>query len=438
MRKNLFSIATMVASLFLLSSCSKDDNKINVDNVSNEKVLEVVDQNYYWPAPSNPNTSLSTPEFFASMLNPEDKTSWIAKTNTLSTSNLDIGFEYGAVRYSDGKIYYVIYYVKPNTSAFNVGLQRGYMISLVNGQPITEDNKSTLLANATKKGDPVKLQVFYPLTGKYIDYDITPSNINIADENPILETPDTNPILEAGNSKVGYFVYNLFLPKFDAQLIQKLQSFAGQVDYLVVDLRYNVGGNYLSTITLGSALVKNRSTQDVFLINDKRIESVPYKLLDATSGSQIPKLGDQLKKVYVITGQNTQGMPNVFIHALKAYLGDNLIVVGEKSIPTNVTVINSTIDSWTMSLLTGKWANKNNNSVLNTTPNILINDVNPNEVDVLQPLGSPKERILATILNDIQGVPASTRSQISEGSFKVVSPSLSNKANRSLNAIDFK
>ena len=437
MKKTFFSILAAASSLFLLSSCGSDDPEVGneANYETNTKVEKVMVDNYYWEIKTGADKYKETPSYFESILNSTDKISWIKKTSEISTeTTYDVGFDYGANRYSDGKIYYIIYYVRPNTSAANDGLARGHMISKVNNTALTEENKLTLLKDAAKEGK-MELTVLTPANGRTVKFTITTSPMK--EENPIYQAPDTNPIITAGTNNVGYFVYNAFDKNYDKELIEKLQSFNNKIQYLVIDLRYNVGGGQEAARTLASAIVKNRSESNVFLINQKRTTQEPYNFINSSASTSIPALGDQLKKVYVITGQNTQGIADAFINSLRPYLGDDLVVAGEESVGTNITVINQVVDNiWQMSIVTGKWADKNDNSTFNTVPTILANDVNRQVVTVLQPLGNPAETILAAVIANINGQTTTVRSLNESKTNKMVSPSLNAKAKLYRSAIE--
>lgn len=449
MNKKILSAIVGLSSLFFLYSCGNDDpapiptpTTDSTYYATNKQIKELMVNNYYWAIPDDVSMLKETSSYFTDLKNKQDSISNLQKLSDLTIeSTYDVGFDYGVNRYADGKLFYIIYYVKPNSSAFYAGLERGWVISKVNGIAITEDNKMELLSDQAKnsEGHKVKLIVLDPTQGNTADFTIT-ATLNTPEnpENPLYVTPGTNPIITDNGNRVGYFVYNAFESSFDKQLVEKLQSFSGQVDYLVIDLRYNVGGSYKSALTLASALVKSRTNKDVFLVNQMRLKNESYTLIDTSESVSIPKLGDQLKKVYVITGKTTQGMGNAFINSLSSYLGSDLVVAGEKSIGTNRTEGYSTIDdTWRMHIVTGKWANKDGNSTFNTVPTLLANDVNENIILPLSALGNPQETILAAVLNNIKGV-TTYRSFEYSNNFGIVSPSLKAKAKLYQSGIELK
>lgn len=434
MKRKLLSIITAVAALLLIYSCGSDDPTPTppATFANNNQVLTLMERNYFWNLPANPDTTLNTPAFFASLLNPADSYtdvdgkkytySSIFEASKMSTSSVDIGFEYSANRYQDGIIYYVILYVKPNTSAATEELMRGYLISKVNDQAITAENQGYLIAREAAKGT-VKLQVLNPETGKYLDFNVRPANNYV--ENPVYTSPNTTPILTVGNKKVGYLVYNMFASgnngQFDKTLMDKLQSFVnGGAEYLVLDLRYNTGGKEEVAAALASATVNNRNIADVFMYFIGRTKEVPNNFMNQTKSTNIaiPTLGNQLKQVYVITSRNTKGLAEGFIYSLKSYLGSNLVVVGEKTL--GLTMATATAftpnNEWFLKMAIGKYCNKDKKADYTNgiDPTTKVTDLDLNTNVMLKPLGDPQERVLKEVLNLIKGQPAN-RSTYDEG-----------------------
>lgn len=421
MKKNLFTIVAATAAMLLTYSCSSsDDPKTPADIESNKEVLTLMEKNYYWTLPTNPNTTLETPTFFKSLLNPADSYtdvngkkytySDIYDASKISTTSVDVGFEYAANRYEDGIIYYVVYYVKPGTSAANEELLRGYLISKVNDQAITEANQGYLLQQAAAKGQ-MTLQVLNPETGKYLNFKINPAN-NYA-ESPVYTTPGTTPVLTNGNKKVGYLVYNKFTSGnngiFEKPLMDKLQEFVSKgANYLVLDLRYNAGGLPQPAADLASAIVKNRNTSETFMYFVGRTNENAYKFANQTSSKiSIPTLGNNLEQVYIITSKNTKGISEAFIYALKSYLGDKLVVVGEKTLGV-IMATGSTYtpnNQWLVKMVIGKYCNKDKaaNYAEGITPNTVVTDIDLKTNVMLKPLGSPEEKILKEVLAMIEG-----------------------------------
>lgn len=398
MKKKIFPIAFAIIGALSLGSCSSSDSSTPTNTITNDSIDVVMTRNYYWSIPTDPNKSLEPVTFFNSLLSSEDKYtvdgverkySSIYTAGTTSTS-YDIGFEYSANLYEGNTMLYVIDYVKPETNASINGLKRGFLIKSVNGVEVTASNSKELLPNAIANsgGKSIKMDIANPATNRYTSFSITPEpNYK---ENPVYLTET----LTVGANKLGYLVYNAFNSNYNTQLKTALSEFSN-VDYLVLDLRYNASGNQMPAQVLGSAIVQADSKTDPFIIVDTRSDLNNIELPFVEGVTQLPAF----KKVYVIMSQSTIGISEVFINALKAYQ-NNLVLVGEATPGRNMSVgsNSSSAAPYTMNLVLGKWANKNLVSFSAIKP-----DISVETPSVLQELGSEKEAMLAAIISDING-----------------------------------
>jgi len=456
MKEKLFAIAIGIASILFMHSCESEmphNNGVvpppsNAKEV-NEWIYEYVSVNYPWDVKpeSEADFTLHPQNFLKSLIRSDDEDSWVAKTDEIAPAapKYDIGFEYAANVYQDGKIYYVIYYVKKGTDAESKGLERGYLVTTVNGkQAATLDQAETLLKDEVKDNTPVDLVVMNPENGRSVSISVIPQIIN--NENPIYaENTLTEPTTSNG-FKVGYLMYNEFNANYDRELISKLTQFlVDNINVLVLDLRYNNGGSYRSSIYLGSALVKNRQTSDIFMVYKRKDESknIPYTFVDKIDGEggiNIPRLGTRLNKIYIITGQYTSSISESFINALKAYWGNDLVLVGENTLGKNGNLI------FTQVLLNpalentkeGEWslqfpmAVALNNKAEVSAPNYdfetgfrtdhYVVEVSKETNQMLGELGEPDEILYKAVLDIIGGLPP-YRSVTSNDSYKLLMPS---------------
>lgn len=429
MKKRLFTILTIVLGTMFMVSCGDDDPKpapVNPD--VNEDILEIMTRNYLWALPAEPNIYQPTEPFFTSLLHKNDvytdggqtyNYSRISPVSNQTSTVYDPGFEYAINNYTGGVTYYVILYVKPGTSAADY-LLRGLYITTVNGTAVTAANASTLLYDAYSKGADVKLSIRTPqITAE--------KTITIKPYANYVEKPlHTFSVLTGGNlgsKKVGYILYNHFSsgPKandysYDNTLAAKLAEFkTNGVTTLVFDVRYNSGGSVSAIQSLGSALVKGRDISKVFIEQIPRADlSNPnntLKFQDKTAGNtNIPKLGDDLDKIYIITGQSTAGASEAFINALKAYRTD-VVLVGETTKGRAVATAGTQDASkqWNLRLALSYLADVNKKYEYNNkgfTPNNKIQEVQANadaNNTILGEMGTDKEIILSQILEMING-----------------------------------
>lgn len=449
MRKKIVPFVLTLLSTVTFLSCSKSssgDDQIEKNKSVNTSIYATMQENYYWTIPTTVNNTLDPKTYFSALLNPDDKYtidgknytySSLYKTSELSNASpYDIGFEYGANLYNDG-IFYVIYYVKPNTNAAQQNFSRGWLIESVNNVAVSVENKDYLLARATATGQPVKLRILEPWTAKTLEFTVNPVAGYV--EDPVyMSTVLTS---NTQGNRIGYIVYNAFTSGiknnenlYDDKLASALLGFANYegagIEYLILDLRYNANGLPTSAQKLGDALVKGASANQPFIYIKRRADktNTPYNFIQSTASA----LADKLKKIYIITGVNTGGMSEVFINSLKAYSGADVVVVGEATQGRNMATGSTYIDnqSYRMNIVIGEWTNKDLKSYSSIVPDIKV--VEP---DKLEPLGSASEAVLSKILSEITGSASFRSSEINTS--RVLGSSITNKATDSnLNSIN--
>lgn len=263
----------LIAFLFITFSCSKSDDSIPQDLELNNFIWKGLNAYYLWQKDipdlqdtrfssqsqlNNYLSDFSVPEnFFESLLNrPTDRFSWIvddyiALENSFQGINLSNGMEFGAVRYKDGSgnVFGYVRYVIPNSDADNQGITRGMIFNTIDGSQLNENNYQNLLfgsntnyavgfsnfnaGNPTSNGNSISL---------------TKTEIQ---ENPIA----ISKVITDGSQKVGYLMYNQFARNYDGQLNAAFANFkAENIDNLIIDLRYNLGGSVSSATYLGSMI----------------------------------------------------------------------------------------------------------------------------------------------------------------------------------------
>jgi len=422
MRKLLFPVFAGLFSIIFMGSCESEmpsSSSVSVEEAErvNVWVYQTMRDNYlYWTNRDSAdfNYTLQPAEFFAGIKSNSDTFTSFAKISDItSKTTYDIGFEYAINNYrGDGVTYYVVLYTKPGTLAHS-NMKRGDNIIAVNGTEVTEQNAETLLSNAIQEGNNVSLSYMRPPQSLPVDVDfpvLASSDDPIANENPIYTVTDT----VMGSIKVGYLAYNKFSSDFNTQLQTALTGLSGKgINYFVLDLRYNPGGDLSPIGVLGSALVENRVANEPFMIYDRR-EGIANLQIPISDNASIPKLGDQLNKIYIITGQYTASASEAFINALRAYRPSDVVLVGEKTAAganNNIATVSGRDEKnqWLLSNIPiGYMADKDGNSSYTNgfTPasKYLVNDVNPDEIEAMLPLGVTSERIYKAIIDDIRGV----------------------------------
>ncbi len=265
---------------------------------------------------------------------------YITLENSFDGITLSNGVEFGlfVLSSTDDRIYGAVRYILPDSDASSKDIQRGEIFNRVNGTELTRSNYQSLLFG----------QDDYTLG--FVNFDNgDPENTNkeIAlsksqyTENPVY----ISEVIDSGNEKIGYVMYNAFVGNFDSQLNQAFSDLKSEgVTELVLDLRYNGGGSVRSSTYLGSMITgqfpgelftQERWNSKVMAFFDGLSEADRDRNLNnyfpttiVASGEAISSLG--LSKVYIITSRSTASASELVINSLKPYI--DVVVVGGRGV----------------------------------------------------------------------------------------------------------
>lgn len=447
--------------VILLFAC-KDDNKggrggntASDNTYVNKWIMKEMKTYYLWneqlPSPSQERYEANPSDFFKSILYKYeqaggDRFSWIQEDyvellNSLSgVTSYDIGFEY--ILYSEGEksdnITGQVAYIKPGTHAEKLGIKRGDAFTHVDGTRLTKSNYKGIFKAATAKVGFISR-----------DEKITEKNITLSHnyaQNPVyLDT-----IYTEGTTKVGYLVYNFFASdngdksyKYDLQLNEAFGRFkAANITHMVVDFRYNSGGSMNSATLLGSMLVPNLNTNNVFtkLQYNKLVEAALVKengqgvlvdkFRDMIDKTRINNIGNNLQGLYFLTSSSTASASELIINNLKPYMGNTITLIGNTTAGKNVGSITlykerDTKNKWGMQPIVLKYTNKEDFSDFESGFEPQIKELD-NYLFGKLPLGDKEEVMLNIALSKINGTYAPKKS--SALGLDIVSSSVESKA----------
>lgn len=443
MRKILFPVIAGLFSIIFIASCESDKPDFSSSDPSlNGWVYKTMAKDYLWDVKDSAsyNFSLSAQDFLKDIVGEASREKYSALTDlqtAVSTTTYDVGFDYAINDYTaDGKTYYIVYYTTSTFAKNNI--RRGDNIYEVNGVEVTKSNYETLLPNAIqeagKTGKKVSLRYVEMIGSSAPNY---PPAIDF----PVEIAESKNPVyVTSVSGKTGYIAYNEFSSKYYNQLVDALTELKSKnIETLVIDLRYNPGGNYGPAAVLGSALVNNRVSIIgkpfvKFLRRDQSSEDqvsirANVKEIDKDAESrEIPEMG--VRKIYVIIGKYTNGVSNVFINALKAYRSDVTLVGEPQYIKDKAQKIEDNIafgpyfypdavnPEWSLRIPFAYAANADGGKdyEYGFAPDNLVYDVNPTELEDLGELGSVDERIFKAILSG--NLKSATWSPVSVDSYR--------------------
>lgn len=458
MKKSLLFLFLFTS--FLLSSCSKNDEDdiIHKPDPDEQAGLDVHDFVYkglnafylyksdipeldddYFQVQTKYVEFLSeynTPEdLFEALLSDQDRFSFIVPDfhvleKQLSGITLNNGMEYGLVKYSkdSDNVFGYVRYVLSNTSAEDEGVKRGMIFTEIDGQQLTVNNYSDLLAQETYTISLAKIE-------ENTIYDLDETITLSKDEYP--EDPiHVNTTIKKSGHKIGYLLYNAFTSSFDKDLNNVFGDFKSEgITDLVLDLRYNGGGSVASSQALGS-MITGQFKDKVFAqeIYNDNFETDHIYFEDKFGKEKIDINSLNLDKVYILTSSSTASASELIINALRPYI--DVVQIGTTTtgkFQGSITVYDSKDflrssvkpgKTYAMQPLIMKLANADGHGdyLDGLSPDIEIEE----DFGNLGVLGDADELFLATAIEDITGVPNAyykTRARKSFPDFEVIGES---------------
>ncbi len=340
----------------------------DVTNLSDVRFLNINEYNSFLS--SEPNHSI----FFENLLykkNVVDKWSWvvsdyIALEKAFQGISLHNGMEFGLVSQngSTTDLFGYVRYVLPNSNAAAKNIKRGMLFNQVNGTQITLDNYRNLLFGSSN----------YTLGLADYNNGVISTNGNTVSlekveyqENPVFITK----VINAGNKKIGYILYNSFTSSYDDELNAAFLTLKNeQVTHLILDLRYNGGGSVRTAVYLSSMITGqfpnqlfakkhfNNKLQAAFS-NQSLVENFVTEIDNGTVKEAINSL--QLNDLVVITTGSSASASELVINSLDPYI--NVTTIGTRT--------------------RGKYAGS---VTLYDSPNFSRTKVNPNHNWAMQPI----------------------------------------------------
>lgn len=425
-----YLVITLVLGITLTGCSEKDDDPVPViENARNQHVnawiLENMEYWYLWNEflPGDTDKNLDPSEFFTALIYDEDRFSWIQDNyqellNSLNGINTEAGYEFVLYRETpEGEtVTAQILYVKPSSPASAAGLQRGDMITQINGTPITTSNYKELIKDLKEPHSLVYKKLNVEEKSFSSENKVSLSTLEYQ-ENPNY----LHKVIETDGRKIGYYVYNFFASgkadQYDLEMDEIFNTFKSEnVTDLVLDLRFNSGGSEVSSKNLASLIAPDVNTSDVFFkreYNEKvtddilNSESLGEKFLTSNFLNEPANIGSQLsgKRVYILTSSRTASASELIINALKPYM--EVFLIGDVTYGKNVGSISlfeedDPMIKWGMQPIVTRVSNSVGFSEYSDgfQPDLL----NKDNGRYIYPLGDTREVLLAEALAQITGV----------------------------------
>ena len=238
-----------------------------------------------------------------------------------------------ATRLGDDYIGIVVMVVIPGTPAAEAGLVRGDFITAVNGEEVTESNYQSL-GQAVYDGAVDVTVNSVTWTDNGTTPVLTPKG-NVQLGSATFTSPaiymDKVVEIEESDKKAGYLLYMGFDVDYDEELIAAFDRFRAQnVSDLILDLRYNNGGDVLSSTVLGTLIAGEAYKGQLYAhmtFNEDRTEageSGDYKIGVKETFESVYEPIERalqhalgLKKIYVLVSETTASASEMVINGLR-------------------------------------------------------------------------------------------------------------------------
>ncbi|CAH0292871.1 putative CtpA-like serine protease [Pedobacter sp. Bi27] len=341
-RTTYYSIYLIILFLAILPSCKKSsknpDYPIGSNENTNTWILDSLKRYYYWneQLPANPNLSLSPKDFFNSLRNVSDRFSYINIPNDQSTtipSNRNFGFDYATVSdQNSAKVIGIVKVVLKDSPASRAGLKRGDYISKINGKTLTATNAQALQTEILNS-DRFSLGLAELNNNTWTDTRTVDLSKGV-----ILDQREISKVIESDGKKIGYLYFLDFNGGLASSLTPVFSNFKAEgVSELILDLRYNAGGQVAEAAGLCAMIAKNISFDKPFITyrgnknGGAKTESIgTAATFDGTVNfNTILQQNLSLNRVYILSTAATASASEVMINNLKPFI--QVVLIGEKT-----------------------------------------------------------------------------------------------------------
>lgn len=402
--------------LISICGCQKVNNPEAPEQTQaiNNYLLDLMEEAYLWeehiPADADPVHSFDTFEFFESLCyRQEDPWTYLTdEADTFLDAKVGVsttfGYNLAYGKFSNtGNYFAIVCYVYPNTVASEAGLQRGSLILRINDKDMTYDDLSQLTTAET-----LSLTL-----GRYTGQGISASGTvqltaRKQNVNPVVATN----FISDGTHRVGYLCYANFFKDTQDAFYQVFKEFqVKHITDLVVDLRYNPGGNVETARHLAGAIAPATCLNGATVLfsyrwNDfyqsywtqhNRDDQLHINFPDAASLA----VNLDLKRVYFLTGQNSASASEFVICGLDPYMEVTCIgdtTYGKYAVAGVFVPEEKSIANWAAQMIICKYANANGvtDFVNGFAPDYKVEDVLI--ASEVYALGDPREPLFSKAL----------------------------------------
>ena len=292
-----------------------------------------------------------------------------------------VGFGFGHTPDNAGNR--VVFAVRLDSPAFYAGLKRGDILIAVNHQSITTKNLKLATVNLDK---PTTFTLYRPSIMDYMDIDIQSKEYTF-------RVTDASTITTKANENVGYLRFDSFTGSATQEIDDAFTYLkAKKIQKLIIDLRYNGGGSVVTTSILLDKLVKNRDEEVQFELawNEAHAYRNEIYRFETDENSL------DLKQIIFLTTSWSASASEILINALKPYLEDDVVIIGDNTHGKPVGMAGKTDGTYIYYLV--NFVIKNANGFYDYFNGLEVTQGCQTFDDIQHELGDPQEQMLKTAL----------------------------------------
>jgi C-terminal processing protease CtpA/Prc len=419
MRKILTYSMTGILISLLIFSCKKQttpDNKVPEGTIAtNSWIWQNMDMYYLWKTqmPTNLDTTKEADPvlYFNKLLYTTlDKWSYITNDYTALQAELNgnpktMGYSPAFYLVGTKQVIIVVQYVYPGSAAADAGLKRGDIILSINNATLDTTNYYTKFS-----GDSYSVQLG-SVSGGTLNF--TGDSFNMTSRTTLTDPAIYDTVFDVNGKKIGYLVYVEFIPGDNNAYLTDMDNIfnnfkSSGVSDLIVDLRYNPGGQIDAAIHLASLIAPATATSTMktlislqyntdlqtYLTTSGHTDYLSYKFENAASNID-------MSHVYFLTTKRSASASELVIVGLKPYM--TVTQIGESTYGKycGSWVIPDSKDQWAIMPIVTKFANSSGftDFVNGLTPDYTVED---NLVNAVQ-FGDISDPLVAKAVSLISG-----------------------------------
>jgi len=311
----LLLVMAVILSLFSFYSCEKEEPVV-VRNRANEEFYKIMKEWYFWhdAIPQLNPADYPDPAALLESIRklPEDRWSYVtsrAAFDALFLRSAMFGHGFASGYDVDGNLR--VLFVFNRSDLFPAGVRRGWIINAINGNPIAPGTNISTLLGPNQAG--------FTNTFTFTRPEGTDTIISSQKREIVMNTVLHNEIIRKDGLKIGYMVLNGFTTPTRAEIDTAFNYFYNnQIDELILDLRYNGGGQTDIALHLASRIAGNNIAGHPFanyIFNE--IQAARH---NRTEAFLTLDKGLNLSRLTVITTDATASASEMIINGLRPFI----------------------------------------------------------------------------------------------------------------------